>query len=202
MKVRLRNEFPTRSALRTALPRFAVTVLCVLILLVGTVSPVLAADEASASNLPKIINFTILATILVLALRKPLASYLEARALQIREQLSEARTDREEAARAAEKAAQRSASLEEEVQAARQRIADAATAEGRRIVAAAEEQAQRIATAAEAELNKEVRAAERRLAAGAARAAVEIARVRLRDTTSDEDHRRLMDAGIAAVRQD
>lgn len=174
----------------------------ILLLVAGFASPAFAADEEAASNLPKIINFTILATILVLALRKPLASYLEARAGQIREQLAEARANREEAARAAEAAARRSESLEGEVQAARERIVSAANAEGRRIVTAAEEQAGRISAAAEAELNKEVRIAERRLAAGAARAAVQLARTRLRDNISDEDHRRLLDAGITAIRHD
>ncbi len=186
----------------TRLPRRAVLVACVTLILAVLASPALAAEEGSASNLPKIVNFTILATILVLALRKPIAAYLEARALQIREQLSEARANREEAARAAARAAQRSAGLEDEVQAARERIADAASAEGRRIVAAAEEQAKRISAAAQAELNKEVRVAERRLAAGAARAAVQIARSRLRDTMSEEDHRRLLDSGMAAIRRD
>ena len=170
--------------------------------LAGAASPAFAADEEAASNLPKVINFTILATILVLALRKPLASYLEARAAQIREQLAEARANREAAARAAEAAAQRSAMLEDEVNAARQHIADAAKAEGRRIVTAAEEQAKQISEAGEAELKKEVRIAERRLAAGAARAAVQTARARLRETMSDEDHRRLLNAGIAAIRHD
>ena len=184
------------------LPRRAVLVACVTLFLGVMASPALAAEEESASNLPKIVNFTILATILVLVLRKPLAGYLEARALQIREQLSDARSNREEAARATERAAQRSAQLEDEVQAARARIADAASAEGRRIVAAAEEQARKISAAAQAELNKEVRMAERRLAAGAARAAVQIARGRLRETMSDEDHQRLMDAGITAIRRD
>ena len=186
----------------TRLPRRAVLVACVTLILGVMASPAFAAEEESASNLPKIVNFTILATILVLALRKPLSGYLEARALQIREQLSEARSNRDAAARAAERAAQRSAELEDEVQAARARIADAASAEGRRIVAAAEEQAKKISAAAQAELNKEVRIAERRLAAGAARAAVQIARGRLRDTMSDEDHRRLMDAGITAIHRD
>ncbi len=186
----------------TRLPRRAVLVACVTLILAVLASPALAAEEGSASNLPKIVNFTILATILVLALRKPIAAYLEARALQIREQLSEARSNRKEAARAAARAAQRSAGLEDEVQAARERIADAASAEGRRIVAAAEEQAKRISAAAQTELNKEVRVAERRLAAGAARAAVQIARSRLRDTMSEEDHRRLLDSGMAAIRRD
>ena len=164
-------------------------------------APAFAAEEG-ASNLPKIVNFTILATILVLALRKPIAGYLEARALQIREQLAAARADREEAARAAERATERFRELDDEVEAARERITEAAAAEGRRIVAAAEEQARKIGAAAQAELNQEVRVAERRLSAGAARAAVEIARTRLRDTMSEEDHRRLIDAGMTAIRRD
>lgn len=181
-------------------PRYGVVVVAWLMLLAVGAAPAFAAEEAS--NLPKIINFTILATILVLALRKPIASYLGARAAQIREQLAEARANREEAARAAETAAERTAALDEEVQVARRRIAEAAHAEGRRIVTAAEEQAKRISAAAEAELTKEVRIAERRLAAGAARAAVQIARTRLRDTMSDDDHQRLLSTGIAAIRHD
>lgn len=177
-------------------------VAALLLLLAVVASPAFAADGETASNLPKIINFTILAAILVLALRKPLGSYLEARAAQIREQLAEARANREEAARATEAAAQRTATLDEAVEAARHRIAEAATTEGRRIVTAAEEQAKRISAAAEAELSKEVRIAERRLATGAARAAVQIARARLRNTMSDEDHRRLLDSGIAEIRHD
>ena len=172
------------------------------VILVAAASPAFAAEEGGASNLPRIVNFTILATILVLALRKPLAGYLEARAQQIREQLAEARANREAAAREAERASQTSAALEDAVEAARRRIAETASAEGERIVAAAEEQAQRISAAAHAELNKEVRVAERRLAAGAARAAAQIARSQLRSNVSEEDHRRLLDSGMAAIRRD
>lgn len=161
-----------------------------------------AAEAASNPNLSRVVNFTILAALLVFAIRKPLASYLEARARLIREQLEEARADRQKAARAEELAARRSATLDEEVEAARRRIADAAVAEGRRIVAAAEEQARKISAAAGAELKKEVRAAERRLAAGAAQAAVRLARARLAGGLSDEDHRRLLNAGVAAIRSD
>lgn len=170
-------------------------------ILATVAAPAFAAEEG-ASNLPRIVNFTILATILVLALRKPIAGYLDARALQIRERLAAARADREEAALAAEQATARFRELDGEVEAARQRITEAATAEGRRIVAAAEEQARKIGAAAQAELDQEVRVAERRLAAGAARAAVGIARTRLRDTMSEEDHRRLIDAGMTAIRRD
>ena len=201
MKQDHQNGFLSGRVARMRLARPAKLAVSVLIILVAAGSPAFAAEEG-ASNLPKIVNFTILATILVLALRKPIASYLEARALQIREQLAEARTNREEAARAAERAVERSRELDNEVETARQRITEAATTEARRIVEAAEEQAKKIGATVQAELNQEVRVAERRLAAGAARAAVEIARTRLRETMSEEDHRRLLDAGRAALRGD
>ncbi|MCY4627023.1 MAG: ATP synthase F0 subunit B [Acidobacteria bacterium] len=201
MNVARRKDLPSARAPRIRLSRPAIVAASVVVILVAAGSPAFAAEEG-ASNLPKIVNFTILATILVLALRKPLASYLEARALQIREQLAEARTNREEASRAAERATERSRELRNEVETAQRRIAEAATAEARRIVEAAEEQAKKIGAATQAELNQEVRVAERRLAAGAARAAVEITRTRLRDTMSEEDHRRLLDAGRAALRGD
>lgn len=170
--------------------------------ILATVAAPAFAAEAGTSYLPRVVNFTILATILVLALRKPIAGYLGARALQIREQLAAARADREEAALAAARATERFRELDGEVEAARQRITEAAAAEGRRIVAAAEDQARKIGAAAQAELDQEVRVAERRLAAGAARAAVGIARMRLRHTMSEEDHRRLIDAGMTAIRRD
>ena len=192
------NDFLSARVMTPRLARPAILAASVAIILAAG-SPAFAAEEG-ASNLPKIVNFTILATILVLALRKPIANYLEARALQIREQLAEARTNREEAARAAERATERSRELDKEVATARQRITEAASAEARRIVEAAEEQAKKIGAAAQAELKQEVRVAERRLAAGATRAAVQIARTRLRDTMSEEDHRRLLDAGRTALR--
>ena len=157
------------------------------------------AAEGSVIDLPKIINFTIVATIIVLAVRKPLGSYLTARAEAIREQLAEARAAREHAASARDRARKQAATLDDEVETARRRIAEAAVEEGRRIVARAEEQAEKISAAAKAELDKEVRAAERRLSAGAAGAAVRLARARLRTEMTDEDHRRLVASGVAAI---
>ena len=201
MKLARRNDFPSARAMPIRLSRRVILAAAVAVMVLAAGSPAFAAEEG-ASNLPRIVNFTILATILVIVLRKPIAGYLEARALQIREQLAAARADREAAARTAERATARSRELDDEVEAARQRITEAATAEGRRIVAAAEEQARKIGATAQAELNQEVRLAERRLAAGAARAAVEIARTRLRGAMSEEDHRRVIDAGMTALRRD
>lgn len=170
------------------------------ILLVVSPLAAWAAEGEAASNLPKVVNFTILATILALALRKPLANYLNARAAAIRDQLAQARADREEAGKAAEAAAHRKEILETEVEAVRRRIAQSARDEGERIVAAAEVQARKITENAETQLTAALEAAERRLAAGAARATVRLARARLETGMSEEDHKRLLDTGIAAIR--
>ena len=174
----------------------------VAILLLAAATPVLAAEESGVIgfDLARVINFSILATILVLVLRKPLGGYLNARTQQIRDQLVAARENREQAGEAAEQAARVAAGLDDETAAARRRILEAASAEARRIVAAAEEQAARITAGAEQELDAEVRSAERRLASRAAEAVARLARARLREGVSAEDHRRLVGAGLRAIR--
>jgi len=163
-----------------------------------------AAAEAEGGvigfDLGRVINFSILAAILAWALRKPLGGYLNARAEQIRERLAAARENRRRAEVAAERADRVTASVDEEVSAARKRILETARVEGRRIVAAAEEQAARVTAAAEEQVAAEVRSAERRLAARTTRAVAEAAAARLRDGVSAEDHRRLAAAGVRAIR--
>ena len=167
----------------------------------GLLIPAMAlAAEGESSNIPKLVNFTILVVILVMALRKPLANYLNARADAIRDQLTQARADRRKAEATAAAAERRAATIDEEVEPVRARIADAAQAEGQRIVAAAQAQADKITQSAETEVEAAVRAAERRLAAGAAQAAVRLARIRLETGMSDEDHERLLETGIRAIR--
>lgn len=94
-------------------------------------SALLAAAPAAAAeaeggvigfDLGRVINFSILAAILAWALRKPLGGYLNARAEQIRERLAAARENRRRAEAAAERADRVSASVDEEVSAARKRI--------------------------------------------------------------------------------
>ena len=171
-------------------------------LVLAAAAPALAAEESGVIGFDtaRVINFSILATILVLVLRKPLGGYLNARSQQVRDQLVAARENREKAGEAAEQAARLAAGLDDETAAARKRILDAAAAEARRIVASAEEQAARITAGAEQELAAEVRSAERRLAGRAAEAVARLARARLREGLSAADHRRLVGAGIRAIR--
>ncbi len=158
-----------------------------------------AAEGEGSPNIPKAVNFTILAAILIYLLGKPVGNLLNAKANQIREGLEAARGDRAAAAEARALAERREASRDADAEAARDRIRESAVAEGQRIIAVAEEQARKLTAAAEAEIQAEVRAAERRLAASAAQAAVRVARKRLA-TMSDEDHDRLVQAGIQAIR--
>ena len=190
------------SRARTPFPHSVRRAVLTAILLFAAAAPVLAAEESGVIgfDLARVINFSILATILVLVLRKPLGGYLDARSRQIRDQWVAARENREKAGEAAEQAARIAAGLDDETAAARERILAAAAAEARRIVAAAEEQAARITAGAEQELGAEVRAAERRLASRAAEAVARLARARLGDGVSAEDHRRLVGAGIRAIR--
>ncbi len=163
---------------------------------------VLAAEGEASSNIPKLVNFTILAGLLVVLLRKPLANFLDAKAQQIRDELEASRADRAAAAAARELAEARDTGRDAEAERTRARITESAVEEGQRIIAAAEEQAKKITAAAEAEVEAEVRNAERRLTAAAARAAVRVTRERLRTGMTDEDHSRLIHAGIEAIRSE
>lgn len=174
--------------------RFRTAALVVCLLAVPAAG--LAAEEGSSSNIPKLVNFTILAGLLIYVLGKPVANFLDARARQIREELAASRTDREEASRALELAGALDAARSREAEETELRITEAAVAEGRRIVAAAEAQAKKLTANAHAEIEAEIRAAERRLAASAARAAVRAAREQLTAKTSDADHARMVRAGV------
>lgn len=181
-------------------PRWAVIALGLAFVALPAV--VLAAEGESSSNIPKLVNFTILAAILIALLRRPLANFLDAKAQQIRDELDASRADREAAAAARELAEARETGRDAEAERTRVRITESAVEEGQRIIAAAEEQAKKITAAAEAEVEAEVRNAERRLSAAAARAAVRVTRERLRTGMTDEDHSRLIHAGIEAIRSD
>lgn len=180
--------------------RWATVALGLAVLFLPAAAP--GAEGEASSNIPKAVNFTILAGALILLLRRPIGNLLDAKAEQIREELEASRADRAAAEAAGELAETREADRDAAVEQTRARITSAAVEEGKRIIAAAEEQATKITSAAEAEVEAEVRAAERRLAAAAARAAVRVTRERLRTGMTDEDHSRLIHAGIEAIRSE
>jgi F-type H+-transporting ATPase subunit b len=164
-----------------------------LVLLAASPSALYAAE---GSELPRIVNFTILATILVLALRKPIADFLSAKTAQIREELSEAR-DREKNADASRKRAEELlASLPREVQKAKDDAALAAQAERERILRTAEQEAARIRAIAKKEIEAEVEAGRRRLFARAAELAVDLAHKKIETAMTDDDRNRLIDRSV------
>ena len=151
---------------------------------------------AEGGELPRIVNFAVLATILVLVLRKPLAGYLNARTEQIREQLRDAaeKTTRAESQR--QQAVDLLESLDAEVEKARVEAARAAEAERARILKSAEQEAARIRDLASKEIAAEVEAGRRRLLARATELSVELAHKKLESSMTDADQARLIDRSI------
>lgn len=155
--------------------------------------PALAAE---GGELPRIVNFAVLATILVLVLRKPLAGYLSAKTEQIQTQLADARSKLERAEVERTKAEDLLARLDDEVRKARDEAKRAAEAERDRILKAAEQEAARIRETARKEIDAEVEAGRRKLLARATDLAVELAEKKLRKSMTAEDQRKLVDRSI------
>jgi F-type H+-transporting ATPase subunit b len=161
--------------------------------LIGAANPLYAAE---GSNLPRIANFAILAVALVLAVRKPLAGYLQARTDQIRAELADAR---EKTAKADVELAQATAllaRLDDEVQKAKQEAKKAAEAERERILSAAETEAARIKEIARKEIDNEVENGRRKLYARATELSVALAHKKIEAAMTAQDQTRLIDRSI------
>jgi F-type H+-transporting ATPase subunit b len=164
-----------------------------LYLLLASSSPVFAAE---GGELPRIVNFTILAAVLVLVLRKPLADFLNARTTQIREQLQEARSRETNAEIERKRAEELLASLGQEVQKAKEEAGRAAQAERDRILRTAEQEASRIRAIATKEIEAEVEAGRRKLFARATELSVDLAHKKIASSMTDADRDRLIDRSV------
>jgi F-type H+-transporting ATPase subunit b len=164
-----------------------------LFLILAAASPAFAAE---GGELPRIVNFAILAVILVLVLRKPLADYLGARTEQIQSQLAEAKSKLERADVERKKAEDLLARLDDEVRKAREEAKRAAEGERDRILKAAEQESARIRETARKEIEAEVEAGRRKLLAQATDLAVGLAEKKLRQSMTAEDQRKLVDRSI------
>jgi F-type H+-transporting ATPase subunit b len=164
-----------------------------LLLTLAAATPALAAE---GGELPRIVNFAVLATILALVLRKPLAGYLSAKTEQIQSQLADARSKLERADLERRKAEDLLARLDDEVEKAREEAKRAAEAERDRILKAAEQEAARIREVARKEIDAEVEAGRRKLLARATDLAVELAEKKLRQSMTSDDQRKLVDRSI------
>jgi F-type H+-transporting ATPase subunit b len=177
----------------------------VLILLGLTALPAFAsqAEEVSegagaehASELPRIVNFTILAVILVLVLRKPLAGFLVAQTDQIREQLADAKTKQARADEERKRAEELLESLEDEVAKAKEEARKAAESERDRILRAAELEAARVRELARKEIDAEVESGRRRLLARATELSVDLAHKKLESSMTEADQKKLVERSI------
>ncbi len=155
-----------------------------------------ALFAAEGGELPRIVNFAILAAVLVLVLRKPLAGFLNAKTAQIREELSEARSRETNAEVERKKAEELLASLEGEVRKAKSEAASAAQAEKERILKTAEQEAARIRAVAKKEIEAEVEAGRRRLFARATELSVDLAHKKIENSMTDADRSRLIDRSV------
>ncbi len=151
---------------------------------------------AEGGELPRIVNFAILATVLVLVLRKPLADFLNAKTAQIRQELSDARTWEKNAEVERERAEELLARLDSEVQKAKEEAARAAEAEKARIVKTAEQEAARLRAVAKKEIEAEVDAGRRRLFARATELSVDLAHKKIESSMTDTDRNRLVDRSV------
>lgn len=155
-----------------------------------------ALFAAEGGELPRIVNFAILAVVLVLVLRKPLADFLDAKTTQIREELSEARTRETNAEVERKRAEELLAGLNQEVQKAKEEAIRSAQAERERILKTAEHEAARIRAIAKKEIDAEVESGRRRLFARATELAVELAQKKIATSMTDADRDRLIDRSV------
>jgi F-type H+-transporting ATPase subunit b len=162
-------------------------------LLLTGATPLLAAE---GGELPRIVNFTILATILVLVLRKPLADFLNAKTAEIHERLAEAKSREANAEGENRRAHDLLDSLSREVQNAKDEARRAAQAESERILRGAEHEAARIRAIAKKEIDAEVEAGRRKLFARATELAVDLARKKIATSLTDADRDRLVDRSV------
>jgi len=170
-----------------------VPVAATLLLSLGSPSPLFAAE---GGELPRIVNFAILATVLVLVLRKPLADFLNAKTTQIREELQQARSRETNAEVERKRAEELLASLDQEVQKARDEARRAAQAEKERILKTAEQEAARLRAMAKKEIEAEVEAGRRRLFARATELSVDLAHKKIVSSMTDSDRDRLIDRSV------
>lgn len=151
---------------------------------------------AEGGNLPRIVNFAIVAAALAFVLKKPLGGYLQARTEQIRAELKDAKEKSDRAEVELQQARDLLASLDSEVEKAKVEARDAAQAEKVRILEAAEAEAARIRAIAKKEIDNEVETARRRLLARATELSVSLAHEKLKSAMTEKDQAKLIDRSI------
>jgi F-type H+-transporting ATPase subunit b len=148
----------------------------------------------------RLVNFAILAGVLVYFLKSPLAGYLSGRSDQIRSDLVTAAETRRAAAAQIEEIDRRMTALPAELDALRAQGAQEIASEEARIRTAAAAERERLLEQARREIEWQVKVAERELVSHAADLAVGAATERIRHTITDEDRQRLIDRYVQQLK--
>jgi F-type H+-transporting ATPase subunit b len=162
------------------------------------------APEAHGSELvgmiARLVNFAILAGVLVYFLKSPLAGYLSGRSDAIRSDLVNAAETKRAAAAQMEEIDRRMKALPGELDALRAQGAQEIAAEEERIRAAAALERDRLLEQTRREIEWQVKVAERDLVSRAADLAVGVATERIKHHITDDDRQRLVDRYVQQLK--
>jgi F-type H+-transporting ATPase subunit b len=149
----------------------------------------------------RVFNFVILAGVLVYYLRSPIATHLESRSTQIRQDLVTAAEMRAEATTQLTHIKEKLQLLPAELDRLRARGAEDVVAERGRIAQAAAAERERLLAHARREIDMQLRVARRELVEHAAQLAVDVARARIVRTITPDDQLRLVDRYAAQLKE-
>jgi F-type H+-transporting ATPase subunit b len=154
---------------------------------VQAIARVTGLNLQQAYWLSVVLNFVVIAVVIVWAARKYLPAIFVARTAAIQKAMQEAQKASEEARRKLSEIESRLAKLDAEIDAMREHAAKEEAGEAERIQAAAKEEAHKIFSGAEREIAAAAKAARRELAAHAAELAVGLAQKQIRvDAPTDQ----------------
>ena len=149
----------------------------------------------------RLLNFGILAGLLVYFLRTPIADYLSSRSSQIRQDLVTASEMRATATAQLAEIEKKMQALPGELEALRTQGAEDVKAEGERIAQAAAAERTRLLEQTRREIDMRLRLARRELTEHAAHLAVQVAEVRIRRAITPDDQIRLVDRYASQLRE-
>lgn len=156
-------------------------------------------DSGWTATIARIVNFAILAGVLVYFLRTPLATYLSGRIAKVREDLVTAKQTRDTATRQLADIEAKLKALPGEIEALKKRGAEDLAAERVRIEQAAEAERQRLLDHTRREIEMRLRVAKRELVELTADLAVGAASDRIKQSITPDDQARMIDRYASQV---
>jgi F-type H+-transporting ATPase subunit b len=153
------------------------------------------------SMIAKLLNFAVLAGLLVYFLKSPLMAYLASRSTQIRQALVTAADLKATASAQLAEIEQKIRALPDELEALKRRGAEDVEAEKARIARTAAVERERLLEQTRREIESRLRVATRELTAHVADLAVAVARRRIEQSITPDDQLRLVDRYAAQLRE-